>query len=227
MVRESTAVGLCPQGTIEMNDKLYTQKEVDDLQRLAQAAALKEAADALTRKHHADFSIGVARAREIVLNCAPSDQPLLAQHDVELEMKAHKAGFDAGFEGAERAAFEREREYVTRLRAEAAAVMEAIRIVLLTWHGGNPKERMIDSISALTRIESLIRTDYADALAQELAKARKEGAFDILTQIRSFRKQHPMDSGAADTLEFIGNLYYQYEKSLRSAVHRAAPDTSK
>ena len=38
----------------------------------------------------------------------------------------------------------------------------------------NPKERMIDSISALTRIESLIRTDYADALAQELAKARLE-----------------------------------------------------
>ena len=30
-----------------MTDKLYTQKEVDDIQGLAQAAALKEAAESL------------------------------------------------------------------------------------------------------------------------------------------------------------------------------------
>jgi hypothetical protein len=33
------------------------------------AAVLEQAADALTQKHHADFAIGVCRAREIILNC--------------------------------------------------------------------------------------------------------------------------------------------------------------
>jgi hypothetical protein len=38
----------------------------------------------------------------------------LAEHDAVLYSTAHQQGFDAGFDGAERAAFEREREYVAR-----------------------------------------------------------------------------------------------------------------
>jgi hypothetical protein len=56
-----------------------------------------------------------------------------------------------------------------------------------------------------------------EAVADQIKEAKLEGAFDVLLQIRSFRKRHPMENGAADTLEFIGNLYYQYEKALRSS----------
>lgn len=52
-----------------------------------------------------------------------------------------------------------------------------------------------------------------EAVRREVAKAKLEGALDVLLQIRSFRKQHPMDVGLIETLEFIGNLYHQYQNA--------------
>jgi hypothetical protein len=71
------------------------------------------------------------------------------------------------------------------LKLERAAVLEPIRTVLLTWHGGNPKERMIDSVLALNRIESLISSADASALDKLLAEARTDEFKDTVIALLS------------------------------------------
>jgi hypothetical protein len=51
-------------------------------------------------------------------------------------------------------------------------------------------------------------------MAEHDRQVRLEGAFDVLMQIRGFRKRNPMDQGISNTLEFIGVLYRDYEKAL-------------
>ena len=77
---------------------------------------------------------------------------------------------------------------------------------------GDPRmfRRFLDTIDAM---ESEAQTIIADKVRQ----AMLEGAFYVLQQIRSFRKRNPMDTGAADTLEFVGNLYYQYGWALAAS----------
>jgi hypothetical protein len=61
---------------------------------------------------------------------------------------------------------------------------------------------------------------------QVAAEARlmglNDGAVDVLTQIRNFRKLHPMHQSMQETLEFIGNLYHDYQDK-RAALNRDAP----
>jgi hypothetical protein len=76
--------------------------------------------------------------------------------------------------------------------------------------------------------------DVAELIAahcEQMARGAKlNGAMDVLLQIRSFRKSYPtstgthvpVDSGAAETLEFIGNLYYEYRKAIDSSAAPAA-----
>lgn len=156
-----------------MTDKLYTQKEVDELQRLAQAAALKEAAESITE----EFAMAViANARtesDSKLLCQPvvsvarrnilalSDQPLLAQHDDKITYKAVQ-----DYETAHKIELP-----VTRPRAEAAAVMVKLAD---TYEYDIVPQVSADSVSRTIR--AAIPTDYADALREREKQVRLEEA---------------------------------------------------
>lgn len=58
------------------------------------------------------------RARAII-----TDPEWLAKRDVQLRAEEHLLGFNAGFEGAERAAFERERQWVK----DRTEILESLR----------------------------------------------------------------------------------------------------
>ena len=143
-----------------MTDKLYTQKEVDDLQRLAQAVALKEAVGLILA---VQVSSNVADWKELPTRVlALSDQSLLAQHDAALREDYNKKLVECSrqIHAAIQQASVREAE----LRAEAAAVMEKMVEECVTSDGDEWDMHPRDFAK---RVRALIPTDYADALREQ------------------------------------------------------------
>lgn len=163
-----------------MTDKLYTQQEVDERERLAQAAALKAAVEVV------QLELSAASHKRAIL--ALSDQSLLAKHDAELIEEwmmgesatkwrdAHDAELLANF--VNNTFPPTPGGYVSR--AEAAAVMETL---ITKWRWASKLvDKSVETPVRLQQIgwsqcahelEAAIPTNYADALQERIRRERE------------------------------------------------------
>lgn len=169
---------------------IEAEAKIAEVKAAAEEAALRRAAalcreQATTEKGDYQFRRGVLTCEKVILALIPEGHHLdrlLAARDQE----SHQRGFDAGFDGAERAAFEREQKYVAEW---ADRVVEAEANVHQFYQTGR----------VYTEWRAGIDRMYGEKLADKVREAKREMR-EAAAQI-AYTKRHWLHAERVETFD--------------------------